>query len=447
MSGLRLMLTASILAALAGCDSPPAQPPAAPADSDGTSGSAQAKASNGTTSPPAMPEAPATGAAAPAPEDVLAGADVRKVIPRRTIVTASLDQPMEPDRNVLWCATFQMAWDRLRELAGGDIETHPDSPLVHKLNGANTPADSIPPVGALSLAGLVGDGILEEIRSRLAEVGGAEPKLLPEHGTLPGDAVVAYAWLSRALPFETAFAEMDPMRFGGEEQRVATFGTEGDDSTESGTSRAEQVRVLWHRFVGDSKTDPDQEFVVELLTKTADDRLLLAKIAPAATLAETVEEVLGHAECPNTGTEADLNVPEPTASTEAAIEEWKQEVLARLSNCASLMGDLVVPVIRFDVLHRYDGLAGLTLVAGREQVRGKTIIEARQQVRFVLNRKVASVASEAVGVILGGSERQLRFDDPFLVLLMRRGADVPYFALWIANSELLVAAGADDGEQ
>lgn len=451
MSGLRLMLTASMLAALAGCDSPPARPPATPADSDGTSRSAQTKASDGTTSPPAMPEAPATGAAAaPAPQDMLAGADVRKVVPRRTIVTASLDQAMEPDKNVLWCVTFQMAWDRLRELAGGDIETHPDSPLVHKLNAANAPADSIPPAGALSLAGLVDDGIIEEIRSRLADVGGAEPDLLPEHGTLPGDAVVAYAWLSRALPFETAFAEMEPMRFGGEEQRVATFGTEGDDRTESGTARAEQVRVLWHRFVGDSKTDPDEEFVVELLTKVTDDRVLLAKVAPAATLAETVEDVLGHTQDPNTRTSKDFYewCAEVSAAEDDAREPTLEEFRPELSQYSSLlmMEDLVIPEIRFDVEHRYDGLTGLTVVSGREQVRGKPIVEARQRIRFVLDREGTSLTSEGYTGIFGDINfRDFLFDDPFLVLLMRRGADVPYFALWIVNSELLVAA-EDAGE-
>ncbi len=30
------------------------------------------------------------------------------------------------------------------------------------------------------------------------------------------------------------------------------------------------------------------------------------------------------------------------------------------------------------------------------------------------------------------------FDEPFLILLQRREADVPYFAMWVANPELLV---------
>ena len=34
--------------------------------------------------------------------------------------------------------------------------------------------------------------------------------------------------------------------------------------------------------------------------------------------------------------------------------------------------------------------------------------------------------------------KNLVFDKPFLVMIQRTGASQPYFALWVANAELLV---------
>jgi hypothetical protein len=45
--------------------------------------------------------------------------------------------------------------------------------------------------------------------------------------------------------------------------------------------------------------------------------------------------------------------------------------------------------------------------------------------------------SEAIDVS-GLTERNLVFDKPFLILLKRREAKRPYFALWVGNAELLV---------
>jgi len=62
---------------------------------------------------------------------------------------------------------------------------------------------------------------------------------------------------------------------------------------------------------------------------------------------------------------------------------------------------------------------------------------ARQQIRFRLDEKGADLQSEAVADFFGSSPRMFIFREPFLVLLLRRGAERPYLALWIANAEWL----------
>ena len=52
----------------------------------------------------------------------------------------------------------------------------------------------------------------------------------------------------------------------------------------------------------------------------------------------------------------------------------------------------------------------------------------------LLTRLAAAIAAERVPMTLG----EYIFDKPFLILLERKGAANPYFALWVGNAELLV---------
>ena len=71
-----------------------------------------------------------------------------------------------------------------------------------------------------------------------------------------------------------------------------------------------------------------------------------------------------------------------------------------------------------------------------DEVDGGKIALAAQTVRFRLDERGAVLKSEAI--VWGGIGEQLIFDKPFLILLERRDARNPYFALWVGNAELLV---------
>ncbi|MCX5643718.1 MAG: hypothetical protein NTZ17_03390 [Phycisphaerae bacterium] len=140
----------------------------------------------------------------------------------------------------------------------------------------------------------------------------------------------------------------------------------------------------------------NDDFIVELKTQSKLDRLILAKIPPGQTLAETVTTV-----------QSRLQQNEPGS----------------MQQCT----DLFVPVIDFDVLRRYDELLG----------EGSPFAMPLQQIRFKLNERGAVLKSEALAAA-GKTKQNLVFDKPFLVMIQRTDASQPYFALWVANAELLV---------
>jgi hypothetical protein len=135
--------------------------------------------------------------------------------------------------------------------------------------------------------------------------------------------------------------------------------------------------------------------------------LILAKIPPQATLAETINEV-------------EKRIHKATPQKMIELEKF------------------YVPVLNFDVLREYSELYKHPIHTDNERVNGTNITFAAQSIRFRLDERGAILKSEGIDAS-GLSERNLVFDKPFLILLKRREAKAPYFVLWVGNAELLVS--------
>ena len=132
-----------------------------------------------------------------------------------TIVTPHLQQEIPPGVNVLWCASFQLAWNEAVEYAGGKLDLDPPSPMVDALNRQAVTKDHVPEGSCVAAAGLVGDGLVKRIEDRLDATfaGQADPELLQRLRSLPPGAVAMYSYLFRGLPFEYPFERLGPGRF------------------------------------------------------------------------------------------------------------------------------------------------------------------------------------------------------------------------------------------
>jgi len=396
---------------------------------------------------------------------------------QETVMTPYLGVEFPPGKNLVWCATFQMVWDSLKKEVGGPVHTRPGCVTVEKLNGERLSKSDIPMTGAFTAAGLVGDGILDQIRKGVKAIPGSSPGLVPQERDFAGQGFVMYAYLLRSLAFHEPFESLGAWSWAGGDKNVACFGISlYSPSSEKQRNRASEVCVIWHRFVmeraksgeDDLATIPkNEEFIIELVSTSPEDRLILASIAPAKTLQGTVEQVLAHLKHPNSKTSKDgltpeirtyLSVREKDAATERAggelTELQAREVEARerraLSaviksvsdyKCLLLNESLYVPYTQLEMTKQYDDLIGQVVVGGSKKVNGLPIVDARQRISFGLNERGAVLESEASIEVGGVAEtfRSFAFTKPFLVLLMRKGAERPYFVLWVANPEVLVA--------
>jgi len=326
---------------------------------------------------------------------------------RATVISPHLAAALEPNTNVLWCGTFQLAWNEVRDLVGEDLHFADEPPMVAELNRKGFSEDDLDDESYLALAGYVRDGIFGKIDRGLKEKfkGRACPHLLPRPELTPRPQdIVAYCYLFKHLEFPTPFERLQtPLTFADGNQ-VAGFGML--EYKPAHEKMYPQVEIL------DYKSRAD--FVIELKSKSPGDRLILARVSPAATLGETVAAV-------------------------------GKRIASAQPECAQTGDVLVVPKLNFDLTRDYRELTGRLLVVQNPRVaRDLLILSAMQNIRFQMDEKGASLRSESHVSFGCGAEYRpepkhiMVFDGPFLILMQRMTAKVPYFALWVGNSDLLV---------
>jgi Protein of unknown function (DUF1559) len=314
-------------------------------------------------------------------------------------------------RNSVYCATFAIAWDDACRVCGvRPLRLAGDPPLAQAMNRHQFDRRNLAEESFLAAAG-VGNA---PFRGALAEaIGnkfpGANPKLIaPDR---QDHVLQIYAYLLKQLPFHVAFERLGvPLQFHESDHAVpvVAFGAErfGSDF------KAEQVRaqVTILDYAG------DDDFVLQLTPAKPRDEIILAKVAPAPTLDETIAAVRKR-----------IAQPDPRHQDRHFL----------------LSEPLAVPELAIGIEREYSEIVGADIIGTDLYVGG-----AWQIVKFHLDENGAVLESEAV--IMGDNghtpmtpagHRKFIFDRPFLIYLIERNADQPYFATWIANSELMVPVG------
>jgi hypothetical protein len=96
---------------------------------------------------------------------------------KQTIVSPHLEAEITKGTNVLWCGTFQLAWNEACDLTGGDLQFDRDHPMVAVLNKHTFTKDSIDGSSYVAMAGFVKDDIHENIQRAVNEKSTAHSNL------------------------------------------------------------------------------------------------------------------------------------------------------------------------------------------------------------------------------------------------------------------------------
>lgn len=323
-----------------------------------------------------------------------------------TTVTGNLREPHARGKNLIWCASLQLAWDAAAEPFGGKLPLDGAPALGQALDDHLVTPHDLDPTSYIALGGFRRDGILEKIPAAVAEKFGPghHPSLtLPREGH--PDDLLAYALLLKNLAFAEPFVyEPRPWLRFNDQTIVESFTFDRFDARREEAQRRQVT--LW-------RYEEDRDCIVELKTTALADRLILARVTPENTLANTVAMVMNALQAK----------PLPADPNDL----------------------LQVPCCALNLLRDYRELTGRKVQAKSRDPRNArqtfTIASVQQSVEFRLNANGAELTSESAVAICGAGapprNRYLYFNHPFLLLLVRRGCKIPYLALWIDNPELL----------
>jgi hypothetical protein len=327
-----------------------------------------------------------------------------------TAVVATLDCPVPVGRNVVWCSSFQLAWNELRDNAIGEpLKVVGAEALAERLNRAGQSIADLEPFSVYAAAGWIKDGIVDTIERDMAS-------RFPSH-SVPDlsdyqAGILAYAYLIAHVPFTHPYRQVERTFAFTDSNGVATdveaFGLWEAYLPQYKKVR-EQVDILFARRLdpNDRGQEPE-EFAIDLCKHSEPYQVVVARVGVKDTLGETLAYVRLQA-----------SEFEKTEYYEEGRRFQESDVLR-------------VPEMFWEIEHRFRELIG----KGVANV-GIPIVEAVQTVRFRLDRYGAMVESESL-VEIASRPRRFEFDRPFLVYVQKRGAGEPFFVMWVDNAELLV---------
>jgi hypothetical protein len=317
---------------------------------------------------------------------------------QKTAVVATLDTPLSPGKSAIWCASFQMAWDRLKkDVAKGPVLLKNSEPEVARLNRGEVHETDLPGDGYYAAAGFLTDGIEDRIRRDMAErFPGVKP---PEFAG--SSSAVAYSYLRAAAKYTYPFFENpDTLIFrdsAGGQTPVSSFGI--------GTKEELSHRELRHQIAiyippKEDSADP-ATFTVDLCRNTP-IQVLLARVGPRTSLRDLLTEAKRCDQAINLGE----------------------------------MGTLLVPNMGWEIDHHFAAVERADRPFLNVGLSGQCIDSATQKIDFRMDRAGVELEAEAKVQVKGGGG-SFHLDRPFLIVMKNRGSVQPFFVMWVDNAELL----------
>jgi hypothetical protein len=322
---------------------------------------------------------------------------------RRTVVVPTLDTPIPDGKNVIWCASFPMAWDRLKnDVIGEPIRLAKAEEVAGRLNKTSVADGDLPEGSFYAAAGYTKDGIAEKIRREMQKRFQKEPTGLDDKDA----AILAYAYLRANVTFTLPFYENDAaFDFAdgqGQKTGVSSFGLRAQNYPKDSALR-QQVDVLYLHKEG--MWGQPTEFALDLCRDSNPNQVILASIPRKATLLEVLKDLdRKRAEC-----QPDEQDRHPHS-------------------------DLLVPNLNWKISHHFAELEGTEILNPRS--KGLWIGTALESIDFRLDRSGVELQAES-RLVAKAAVPCYFFDRPFLIIVQKRGADRPFFAMWVDNAELL----------
>lgn len=359
--------------------------------------------SNNLTTKPAVEQAPAT--------------DLVVEQPKVTDITPVLNTPIVKGRNLIYCASMQLAWNEMSRAFKSPVllEGNKVPPYSKDLNNTQL-------LGQVSIDEyIVASGSPKQINQKIAKEMEAKFQTTPTYMFDEKHEFAIYAYLEKQLPFNHPFKESSFVF--DKKIRVKSFCSDNE--------RPEviaQCALLMYAFTNKRNLNKN-EFIIRVTPKNENEEIILASVRPAQTLLKTFQKVETWVE---KGTFKEGFIQPANGKTE----------YFNFPIQLSYGHYIDIPKFNFRYEHEFLDLKGITI-----KNNGTTIREARQSIKFAMNESGAEVFSGFATVADSVGTEDVRFEipnlifsKPFLLYLKEKKSKQPYLVIWIDNASILIPA-------
>lgn len=295
----------------------------------------------------------------------------------------------EINQNTIWCGTFQLIWNDLKEnLAKQDIVFTPQIDVVKNLNKGEFNTSMLSDDYYYKKYGQISIELKQEIENAIKEKFNETSDILNDFNWEAKEGYFLYAMLKRTFEFEKVFDELNKGSFANKYNDISYFGIE--DSTDN--TVGEQIDILYYN----SKED----FALIINTKQ-NDEVIFVKTKEGITFDEIY----------NTMNDKKEQFKGDTNFTDIDI--------------------IKIPNIKLNEKKEFLDLEGKPFYfsSGEEYYIDKAI----QTIEFELDKKGGKIKSEAGMSVLKfsnitGEKREFLLNDTFTIFLREKYKEKPYFA-------------------
>jgi hypothetical protein len=333
---------------------------------------------------------------------------------KQTSVMPTLDSPCPKNKNVIWCSSFQLAWNRMKDdVINAPVEVVGAGELAARLNKAKQSEADMESDSFYAAAGRVKEGIINKIQKEMTEKFPSHS--VPDFNDIAGFpiGILAYSYLTVNVPFKYPFRQFrDEFAFTdsqGIETDVGAFGVWGRNSVYDKMRQQVEILYYYENRDGSERDSRIKEFAVDLCRHSNPYQVVAAVVEPKASLDQTLDYIRGK------------------------ITDSRQEKNYEQTKFLDYTDILKVPEMFWEIEHDFDELVG-KIVANANHTM--PIIKAKQGMKFKLDRCGAMLESEAT-IMVAAIPRYFIFNRPFLIYLKKRDCEQPFFVMWVDNAELL----------
>lgn len=351
--------------------------------------------------------------------NILQPKDVNSSDLEQTSIIPTLDYPLPGQQNIIWCSAFQIAWDKLKnDIIGEPVNVIGAEDVTTYLNRAVTSQEDIEEESYYANAGIVSEGIIEQIQTDMAQRFPERQVSFDdeEYDTDPNSMILAYSYLNANAEFEYPFfTNVRALTFqdsNGTRIKVTSFCNFSQIEDPNLEKVNEQVDVLFGKFNEAGNSD---EFAVDLCKYAQPYQVILAVVPKLETFDQTISYI------------------------ESKMHEFQLDPNYPHLREVNPSDELIVPDLLYKMTHCFTELEGKGIGNQPFCLEGYFIWKAIQTIDFSLTRKsiiLKSTAHSRTSPILNG--RNIYFNKPFLIYVKKRGTEHnPFFVMWVGNAELL----------